>query len=254
MPQRPIHSEIFNALRNHPTFQRQSPPESYHTLPVPPLWQDGQPLFRNPDSAPGVHRRERYTGNADNSKSLLTSLFAQNILHCTTFQTNGQYPHVAERAAVMPKKKLNKTQRREERLRKARQWLTTYQGSPKKIVKHYRERFHLDINCAISDLQAIGVEFTQEYLDAVKRSEQARLEQRRMKRERRMMEQLPDSDDWFAFIAGYTSGGAAYGLTWEDVGIDQALPYDEKVQLYLSQINEPFYPDDELAEVIDEYL
>lgn len=27
----------------------------------------------------------------------------------------------------------------------------------------------------------------------------------------------PDSDDQFAFIAGYTEGGAAYGITWEEV-------------------------------------
>lgn len=38
----------------------------------------------------------------------------------------------------------------------------------------------------------------------------------------------------FAYIAGYTSGGAAYGLQWEDVGIDLDLPFDEKVRLYRS--------------------
>lgn len=32
----------------------------------------------------------------------------------------------------------------------------------------------------------------------------------------------PDSDENFSFIAGYTSGGAAYGLTWEEYN-----PYDE---------------------------
>lgn len=37
-----------------------------------------------------------------------------------------------------------------------------------------------------------------------------------------------------AYIAGYTSGGAAYGLQWEDVGIDPDLPFDEKVRLYQS--------------------
>lgn len=37
-----------------------------------------------------------------------------------------------------------------------------------------------------------------------------------------------------AYIAGYTSGGAAYGLQWEDVGIDPDLPFDEKVRLYRS--------------------
>ena len=142
----------------------------------------------------------------------------------------------------MARQKLNKTQRREERLRKARQWIVTYTGSPKKIVKHYRERFHLDTECALRDLQAIGVKFTQEYLDAVRQSEAARLAERRRKREQQLLNHLvetyEDSDDWFAYIAGYTSGGAPYGLTWEDVGIDPELPYDEKVRLYLGEMSD----------------
>lgn len=28
---------------------------------------------------------------------------------------------------------------------------------------------------------------------------------------------LLDSDDTFAFIAGYTTGGVAYGITWEEM-------------------------------------
>jgi len=69
------------------------------------------------------------------------------------------------------KKKLNTTAKREVRLRKAKQWLTTYNGTPKKIASHYRKRFHVDILSALRDPQAIGVEFTQEYLEAVKKSE-----------------------------------------------------------------------------------
>ena len=38
-------------------------------------------------------------------------------------------------------------------------------------------------------------------------------------------------DDRFAFIAGYTSGGAPYGTTWEEMGIDPLLPLSEKVSL-----------------------
>jgi hypothetical protein len=30
------------------------------------------------------------------------------------------------------------------------------------------------------------------------------------------IEWTKDSDENFSFIAGYTSGGAAYGLTWEE--------------------------------------
>jgi len=41
-----------------------------------------------------------------------------------------------------------------------------------------------------------------------------------------------DMDDTFAFIAGYTPGGFPYGTTWEELGIDPALPMEEKERLY----------------------
>ena len=47
----------------------------------------------------------------------------------------------------------------------------------------------------------------------------------------------PDMDGDFAFIAGYTSGGAPYGVSWEDVGIDSELPFEVKVRLYMDQMN-----------------
>ena len=54
------------------------------------------------------------------------------------------------------KKKLTKAERKEARLRKGKQWLITYTGSPKKMNKHYRERFHVDAVTA-----AIGVRIPQ---------------------------------------------------------------------------------------------
>ena len=59
------------------------------------------------------------------------------------------------------------------------------------------------------------------------------------------MEPCEFMDDYFAFIAGYTSCGAPYGLTWEDVGIPSDLPYDEKIQLYMDDFPE------ELDDLID---
>lgn len=46
-----------------------------------------------------------------------------------------------------------------------------------------------------------------------------------------------DMDGTFAFIAGYTSGGVPYGVTWEQVGIDAGLPFDVKVRLYMDQMD-----------------
>ena len=48
----------------------------------------------------------------------------------------------------------------------------------------------------------------------------------------------PDMDGDFAYIAGYTPGGAPYGVRWEDVGIDSELPFDEKVRLYMDQMKD----------------
>ena len=51
------------------------------------------------------------------------------------------------------------------------------------------------------------------------------------------MEMYSDMDGTFAFIAGYTPGDAPYGVTWEQVGIDSELPFEEKVQLYRKQMD-----------------
>ena len=118
------------------------------------------------------------------------------------------------------KKKLTKAERKEARLRKGKQWLLTYTGSPKKMNKHYRERFHVDA--------------------VTKQAEEQRLRQRRMEREAKERERLAelyeDCDDRFAFIAGYTDGGAPFGVMWEEVGIDPGLPFEEKVNLYHMQM------------------
>lgn len=33
-------------------------------------------------------------------------------------------------------------------------------------------------------------------------------------------QRLPEQDDCFFYIAGYTSGGAPYGVTWEEMGLE----------------------------------
>lgn len=46
-----------------------------------------------------------------------------------------------------------------------------------------------------------------------------------------------DMDGTFAFIAGYTPGGVPYGVTWEQVGIDSELPFEEKIRLYMNEMD-----------------
>lgn len=145
-----------------------------------------------------------------------------------------------KRKKQMPKKqRQTKEQRRQIRLQKGKQWLLTYTGSPKHMNKHYRERFHVDSVTAAKDLQSLGVNYTQEQLDRLRSAEEYRIQQLHKKKKESEFQKTSDfyddCDDRFAYIVGYTSGGAAYGLQWEDVGIDPDLPFEEKVRLYQSE-------------------
>ena len=40
---------------------------------------------------------------------------------------------------------------------------------------------------------------------------------RRKKKQNEIEYNLPEADETFAFIAGYTSGGVPYGVTWEEM-------------------------------------
>ena len=61
---------------------------------------------------------------------------------------------------------------------------------------------------------------------------------KRVKNEVVHINPYPDMDGEFAYIAGYTLGGAPYGVRWEDVGIDSELPFEEKVRLYMDQMKD----------------
>lgn len=129
----------------------------------------------------------------------------------------------------MPKKKKRATQphalKREPRLKKARQWLATYDGGENRILRKYRDKFIVDIPTALRDLQEIGYEFKPGYVDAVLRGEEQRIHQKAIKRQEQSEQQVDWRDDRFYFIAGYTSGGAPYGVTWEEMGLE---PYEDE--------------------------
>lgn len=124
----------------------------------------------------------------------------------------------------MAKKKKNrplpprhKRMRRPARLDSARHWLLSYSG--KNLVRSYRKRYGVDWLCAVRELRMLGAEVDPQYVAQL----EVTLEQRRLERQRRkqqpaaegLSEMLVNSDDTFAYIVGYTSGGAPYGLTWE---------------------------------------
>jgi hypothetical protein len=145
-------------------------------------------------------------------------------------------------------------------LLKARQWLPTYQGT--KIVKAYRKRFCVDVTSAVRDLQEIGYEFKPGYVDNLLKSEAARLEQLRAQKEERSQPAYydnPDQDDTFFYIAGYTSGGAPYGVTWEDMARERTRAFRERlprVPALFSELDEKEKAEaiKRLEEMIDDYF
>ena len=120
-----------------------------------------------------------------------------------------------------------------ERKAKAEKWVAEYDGTPYggDIIKAYRKKFAVDRMKAVAELQMLGVSLTKEQIDREKAAVKAYQELQKAKKEKkkRIREQkkkqkenpvfYEDQDDTFYYIAGYTSGGAPYGVTWEEMGL-----------------------------------
>jgi RimJ/RimL family protein N-acetyltransferase len=127
----------------------------------------------------------------------------------------------------MAKKKRSKrtrAQKKESRIAKAKNWLPTYEGT--KVVRAYRKKFSVNVECAVRELQEIGYEFEPGYVENLLKAEAARIEQlRKKKAEKQEAEEYNEfQDDNFFYIAGYTSGGAPYGVQWWEVALE---PWEE---------------------------
>ena len=124
----------------------------------------------------------------------------------------------------MAKKKKNrhKQLRRTQRLGRGKSWLKTYQGED--IIEDYRKRYGVDLLCAVVELRMLGVDISEDYEYQLRQDEeQKRLSKKSNKGKKQKVEEdfLDDfSDENFAFIAGYTSGGAPFGLKWEELDDD----------------------------------
>lgn len=111
------------------------------------------------------------------------------------------------------------TPKREVRLPHAKKWIKTYRG--KNLIKGYAKKFHVDKLCAVKELRILGIEVSAECEKRVVMSIEARKKQRlaiKLKHEQQDKEYLAfDSDEYFAVIIGYTSGGCPYGITHEQM-------------------------------------
>ena len=97
--------------------------------------------------------------------------------------------------------------------------MKTYSG--KRIVHGYAKRYGVDKLCAAKELRLIGIEISEEYENQLRQSIEELKKQRQLRKDKNAQELNSlsgfDSDENFAFIAGYTSGGFPYGITHEEM-------------------------------------
>lgn len=117
-----------------------------------------------------------------------------------------------------------------ERKTRAEKWVSEFDGTAYNgdIVKAYRKKFAVDRMTSVRELQLLGVEITAEQIqrekEVIERYKQHLLNKKRKKRLKKELakETELEQDDTFFFIAGYTSGGAPYGITWDEIGMEDA--------------------------------
>jgi hypothetical protein len=146
---------------------------------------------------------------------------------------------------AMLKKQRKMPAPRSERLLVAPKWIAEYDINihGENIIKAYRKHFHVEPICALQELQILEYPLTDEQIDkfhqternkvlqeqAKKRNRRAKLEEKREQRRLKKSgmtnprDMFPNSNDTFFYIAGYTSGGAPYGVTWAEMGLE---PYE----------------------------
>ncbi|MCL1976520.1 MAG: hypothetical protein FWG55_00170 [Candidatus Bathyarchaeota archaeon] len=130
--------------------------------------------------------------------------------------------------AQKKKRKRTRPQKRQSRLTRAQAWLPTYEGTH--IVRAYRKKFNVDTVCAVRELSEIGYKFKEGYVENLLKAEMTRREQLKQKKaEEKLSKQHlnnnEEQNDLFYYIAGYTSGGAPYGITWKEMGLN---PYENE--------------------------
>lgn len=80
-----------------------------------------------------------------------------------------------------------RTRPKPQRLRMAKEWLPTYNGT--KIVKGYKKKFAVDSLTAINDLLELDVPLDPSYIEAVKKGEEQRRKQLHEQKQEKLMEQ-----------------------------------------------------------------
>lgn len=102
------------------------------------------------------------------------------------------------------------------RLQAGRHWLTSFSG--RRVVPSYATWFGVDLMCAAKELQILGMRFSPEYLEALRRTTAGRPRHRRdVANGAETIGVEPMWHQEFAYIAGYTGAGLPFGVTWDEM-------------------------------------
>ena len=104
---------------------------------------------------------------------------------------------------------------RQKRLKEARKWFPE-QGftEDSHVVKAYRKKFNVNKECAMKELCLLHMLSPQKQAlyEAQLKAKKDKKHRKNQKEEYRAF----DQDYNYYFIVGYTSGGAPYGITWDE--------------------------------------
>lgn len=107
---------------------------------------------------------------------------------------------------------------RQGRLHSAKSWIAGFHG--KYLVRRYKNHYGLDWGTAIAELRMLGAKLDEAYVNQVLTGETARIKHLQRRREQKKLAAESwashHSDETFASIIGYTEGGFAYGVTWDE--------------------------------------
>jgi hypothetical protein len=90
-------------------------------------------------------------------------------------------------------------------------WASGWPDSTPAKISQYAKWFKIDRLCAVLDLQQLGHDIDPEYVESLRT-----LRQQPTPAKTDQPFRGTDQDEYLAYIAGYTSAGFPYGISWEE--------------------------------------
>lgn len=121
----------------------------------------------------------------------------------------------------MAKKKENleprrKRMKRDARLQNAKTWLRDFEG--KNVIKSYCNWFGVDAFCAVTELELLGLRFSEKQKMNINKRQEDRIRQKQLMKARKLhKEQIQELEEYyggFEFVEDFTGGGAPFGVSY----------------------------------------